>query len=129
MGGETPRPPESADPVTPGKPLPTPSEAAVSAAIAEQKQDIAQAKQELSEEEHRSPVRFWLKVAALLFAIGYSVAFVVGNAKSIKIDFVFGTAHVTLIWSVLLLLVIGFVAGVLGSHLYRQRRSQKPRKP
>ena len=130
MDGETPKPPEPADPVTaPGKPLPTPTEAGVPAAIAEQKQDIARATQELAEEEHRSPVRFWLKVAALLFAIGYSVAFVVGNAKSIKIDFVFGTAHVTLIWSVLLLLVIGFVGGVLGSHLYRQRRSQKRRKP
>jgi uncharacterized integral membrane protein len=99
-----------------------PTEANVAAAVTEEKQDLA------AEEQH-SPVRFWLKVVALLFAIGYSVAFVVGNAKSIKIDFVFGTAHVTLIWTVLLLLVIGFVGGVLASHLYRHRRRKKPGKP
>jgi uncharacterized integral membrane protein len=101
----------------------------VEAAIAEEKQDLAAGKQELAAEEHRSPVRFWLKVAALLFAVGYSVAFVVGNSKSIHVDFVFGSANVTLIWSILLLLLIGFVAGVLGSHLYRHRPRQKPGKP
>jgi uncharacterized integral membrane protein len=76
-----------------------------------------------------SPWRFWLKVAALLFFVAYSVAFVVGNSKAISVDFVFATARVSLIWSVLLLLLVGFVAGVLASHLYRQRRSKKPRKP
>jgi uncharacterized integral membrane protein len=100
--------------------MPTP--ASVEAAVDDEKQDLAA-------EEHHSPVRFWLKVAALLFAVGYSVAFIVGNSKSIHVDFVFGSADVTLIWSILLLLLIGFGAGVLGSHLYRQRRSQKSRKP
>ena len=76
-----------------------------------------------------SPWRFWLKVAALLFFVGYAVAFVVGNSKAISVDFVFATARVSLIWSVLLLLLVGFVAGVLASHLYRQRRSKKRRKP
>jgi uncharacterized integral membrane protein len=123
VAGETPEPPESPEPVAaPPEPPAAPPEPPAAPAIAPEVQEI------VAEERH-SPVRFWLKVAALLFAVGYSVAFVVGNSKSIKVDFVFGTAHVTLIWTVLLLLVIGFVAGVLGSHLYRQRRSQKPRKP
>ena len=125
MAGETPQPPEPAEHPAP-PPLPT--QASVEATIAEEKKDLAAQKQELAAEEHHSPVRFWLKVAALLFAVGYSVAFVVGNSKSIHVDFVFGSANVTLIWSILLLLIIGFVAGVLGSHLYRQRRSQKARK-
>ena len=76
-----------------------------------------------------SPWRFWFLVAALLFFVGYAVAFVVGNSKAISVDFVFATARVSLIWSVLLLLLVGFVAGVLASHLYRQRRSKKRRKP
>ena len=111
--------PAQKPPAPPGSvpPVPTPASA------------IAHEQEALVEEERRSPVRFWLKVVALLFFVGYAVAFVVGNSKSISVDFVFGTARVTLIWSVLLLLVIGFVAGVLGSHLYRQRRGQKPRKP
>jgi uncharacterized integral membrane protein len=74
------------------------------------------------------PWRFWLKVAVLVFFVGYAVAFVVGNSKTISVDFVFATAHVSLIWSVLLLLLVGLLAGVLGSHLYRQRRSKQPRK-
>ena len=119
MSGETPQPPESAE--TPA-PLAMPTQASVEAAIAEEKQELAA-------EEHHSPVRFWLKVVALVFAVGYSVAFVVGNSKSIHVDFVFGSAHVTLIWSILLLLLIGFGAGVLASHLYRHRRRQKPGKP
>jgi hypothetical protein len=72
--------------------------------------------------------RFWAKVAALLFFVGYSVAFILGNSKSISVDFVFSTARVSLIWSVLLLLSVGFVAGLLASHLYRQRRRKQPRK-
>jgi hypothetical protein len=123
VAGETPQPPESAEPVA------TQAEDRVSAAIGEERQDLAEQKQEVGAEERRSPVRFWLKVATLLFVVGYSVAFVVGNSKSIHVDFVFGSTNVTLIWSILLLLLIGFVAGVLGSHLYRQRRGKKPRKP
>ena len=125
MAGETPQPPE---PAKPSEPLAVPTQASVEAAVAEEKQDLAAEKQELAAEEHHSPVRFWLKVAALVFAVGYSVAFVVGNSKSIHVDFVFGSAHVTLIWSILLLLLIGFGAGVLASHLYRHRRRQKPSK-
>ena len=64
-------------------------------------------------------------MAALLFFVGYAVAFVVGNSKAISVDFVFATARVSLIWSVLLLLLVGVVAGVLASHLYRQRRQQE----
>jgi uncharacterized integral membrane protein len=76
-----------------------------------------------------SPWRFWFLVAALLFFIGYAVAFVVGNSKAISVDFVFATARVSLIWSVLLVLLVGVFAGVLASHLYRQRRSKKRGKP
>ncbi|HST26200.1 MAG TPA: LapA family protein [Gaiellaceae bacterium] len=78
-------------------------------------------------EEH--PRRFFAKVLALLFFVGYSVAFVVGNDKTIKVDFVFATAKVSLIWTILLLLSVGFVGGALAAHLYRQRRSKKPRQP
>ena len=78
-------------------------------------------------EEH--PRRFFAKVLALLFFVGYSVAFVVGNDKKIKVDFVFATARVSLIWTILLLLSVGFVGGALAAHLYRQRRGKKPRQP
>ena len=54
--------------------------------------------------------------------IGYSVAFVVQNTDQIRIDFVFATTKVRLIWTMLLLLGIGLVGGILLSQLYRHRR-------
>ena len=64
----------------------------------------------------------YLKIALLLFAVAYSIAFVVENRREIPIDFVFWTARVRLIWEILLLLAIGVVGGILLSQLYRHRR-------
>jgi uncharacterized integral membrane protein len=72
----------------------------------------------------------YLKIGLLLFAIGYTIAFVVQNTDQIQIDFVFWSAKVRLIWEVLLLLAIGLVGGVLLSQLYRhRRRAQLAKKP
>ena len=70
----------------------------------------------------------YAKIAALLFFIAYATAFVVGNRRSISIDFVFATTNVSLIWTILLLLAVGIVGGVLVSQLYRHRRRQQRRK-
>jgi uncharacterized integral membrane protein len=64
----------------------------------------------------------YLKVGLLLFAIAYSTAFVFENTNQIRIDFVFSTARVRLIWEILLLLALGLVGGILLSQLYRHRR-------
>ena len=67
----------------------------------------------------------YLKIGLLLFAIGYAIAFVVQNTQQIRIDFVFSTANVRLIWEILLLLGSGLVGGVLLSQLYRHRRRER----
>jgi uncharacterized integral membrane protein len=64
----------------------------------------------------------YLKIGLLLFAIAYSIAFVVENTDEISIDFIFTTAKVHLIWEILLLLAVGLVGGVLLSQLHRHRR-------
>jgi uncharacterized integral membrane protein len=64
----------------------------------------------------------YTKIVLLLVVIGYSVAFVVQNTDQIRIDFVFATAKVRLIWTMLLLLAIGLIGGILLSQLYRHRR-------
>ncbi len=69
-------------------------------------------------------LKLYAKILALLFVIGYSVAFILGNDKSISIDFVFATGRVSLIWSLLLLLAVGVAGGALFSQLYRHRRSK-----
>jgi uncharacterized integral membrane protein len=63
----------------------------------------------------------WFKLAVLLAALAYVIAFVVENTDEIDIDFVFATANVHLIWEILLLLAIGLIGGVLLSQLYRRR--------
>jgi uncharacterized membrane protein YciS (DUF1049 family) len=64
----------------------------------------------------------YLRIALLLAAIAYSIAFVVKNSRQINVHFVFATAKVRLIWEILLLLAIGLVGGILLSQLYRHRR-------
>jgi uncharacterized integral membrane protein len=70
----------------------------------------------------------YAKIASLLFVVAYAIAFVVDNRRSISVDFVFATANVSLIWTILLLLAVGLVGGVLLSQLYRHRRQQQLRK-
>jgi prepilin-type processing-associated H-X9-DG protein len=72
---------------------------------------------------------FYLKLAALLFFIGYAVAFVVGNNKTITVDFVFADGHVSLIWTIMLLLLVGLIAGALVAHLYRRHGRKQVRQP
>jgi uncharacterized integral membrane protein len=72
---------------------------------------------------------FYLKLAALLFFVAYAIAFVVGNDKTISVDFVFATGDVSLIWTILLLLLVGLIAGALVAHLYRRHGRKQVRQP
>ena len=46
----------------------------------------------------------------------------VENNKQVSVHFVFATARISLIWTILLSLAIGLLAGLLSSQLYRRRR-------
>jgi uncharacterized integral membrane protein len=79
--------------------------------------------------ERELGVGFWLKLAALLFFLGWAIAFIVGNDKTISVDFVFATGNVSLIWTILLLLLLGVIAGALFAHLYRRHGRKQVRQP
>ncbi len=68
--------------------------------------------------------RLYGKLLLLLAIVAYSVAFVLENRKEVKLQFVFATAHVSLIWLVLLSIALGLLVGVLLSQLYRRRRGR-----
>ena|SRR5581483_6896803 len=106
-----PEPPDDAVEPPPVEPEPAPA-------------PVPAATPEAAEEDRPSTWQpmLYAKIALLLFAIAYSIAFVAENRREIDVDFVFGTARVRLIWEILLLLGIGLVAGVLLSQLYRNRR-------
>jgi uncharacterized integral membrane protein len=65
--------------------------------------------------------KLWLILVVLVLVIGYLFLFAVKNDEKVQVDFVLGTATTSLIWTVLLSLMLGLVAGVLLSQLYRRR--------
>jgi uncharacterized integral membrane protein len=112
-------PPAEAKPAEPGPTQPEPTQP-------EPAEPPAPSPPPPAEEPHAAfRPRFYAKLLALLFVVGYSIAFIVGNDKTISIDFVFATARVSLIWTILLLLVVGLLGGALVSQLHRHRRSKK----
>ena len=66
--------------------------------------------------------RLYVRIIFLGLLIAYGIAFVLENNKHVHVHFVLGTAHVSLIWLILLSLALGLLFGVLVSQLYRRRR-------
>lgn len=66
--------------------------------------------------------RLYVRIVFLGLLIAYGIAFVLENNKHVHVHFVLGTAHVSLIWLILLSLALGLLFGVLVSQLYRRRR-------
>ena len=66
--------------------------------------------------------RLYLRIVILGLLIGYAIAFVLENNKHVHVHFVLGSAHVSLIWLILLSVALGLLVGVLVSQLYRRRR-------
>jgi uncharacterized integral membrane protein len=66
--------------------------------------------------------RLYLRIAVLGLLVAYGIAFVLENNKHVHVHFVLGTAHVSLIWLILLSVALGLLLGVLVSQLYRRSR-------
>jgi uncharacterized integral membrane protein len=66
--------------------------------------------------------RLWATIIGLAAIAIYIVAFIAKNSRKVTLDFIFFSAHVGLIWLLLLGFVLGLVGGVLLSQLYRRRR-------
>lgn len=59
-------------------------------------------------------------------AVGvFAVLFVVLNTNNVKVSFVFGSTHLSLIWVILLSLAIGAGFGLLLSRLNRRRQRRR----
>lgn len=73
--------------------------------------------------------KLWFVLVGLLLIGGYLFAFAVKNDDEVHVDFVLGTTSTSLIWTILLSLVLGLVAGMLLSQLYRRRGRHQRREP
>jgi uncharacterized integral membrane protein len=67
----------------------------------------------------------WSRLVVIV-AIGvFALLFVVLNTNNVKVSFVFGSTHLSLIWVILLSLVVGVALGVLLSRLNRRRQRRR----
>jgi uncharacterized integral membrane protein len=66
--------------------------------------------------------RLWATIIGLAAIALYLVAFIYKNSGKVTLHFIFFSAHVGLIWLLLLGFVLGLVVGVLASQLYGRRR-------
>jgi uncharacterized integral membrane protein len=73
--------------------------------------------------------KLWLVLTGLFLIGGYLFAFAVKNDDEVHVDFVLGTTKTSLLWTIMLSLVLGLVAGVLLSQLYRRRGRYQRRQP
>ena len=69
--------------------------------------------------------KLYMRLIALVLLIAYAIAFVLENRTGVHLHFVFVTAHVSLVWLILVGVSIGFLAGVLLSQLERRRRRRR----
>jgi uncharacterized integral membrane protein len=67
----------------------------------------------------------WVRLVAIGAVAIYLLLFVILNTRHVRIDFVFHSTRVSLIWVILLNLAGGVVLGVLLSQLTRHRRRNR----
>jgi uncharacterized integral membrane protein len=68
---------------------------------------------------HRSLLHGYAFVAVALFA--FLVALVLSNTAKVKVDWVFGTSYVSLVWLVLFSAILGWLLGILITVAFRWR--------
>ncbi len=78
--------------------------------------------------------RLYVRLIALVLLVAYAIAFVLENRTTVDVHFVFATAHVSLVWLILLGLAVGLIGGILLAQLERRRRRRaqehaEPRDP
>jgi len=64
----------------------------------------------------------YVRLIALVLLVAYAIAFVLENRGGVEVHFVLGTAHVSLVWLILLALAVGLLGGILLAQLERRRR-------
>ena len=73
--------------------------------------------------------RLYLRLIVLGLLVAYAIAFVLENRTQVNVHFVLGTAHVSLVWLILLALGVGLLGGILLAQLERRRRRRSHQAP
>jgi uncharacterized integral membrane protein len=73
--------------------------------------------------------RLYLRLIVLGLLVAYAIAFVLENRNAVHVHFVLTSAHVSLVWLILLALGVGLVGGILLAQLERRRRRRAHQAP
>ena len=66
-------------------------------------------------------MRLYVWAAVLVGALVVLIALVVANNRSVKLDWVFGSTHASLVWVIVAAGVLGWVLGLATSIVFRHR--------
>ena len=66
--------------------------------------------------------RLYLRLILLGLLVAYAIAFVLETRGGVHVHFVLASAHVSLVWLILLALGVGLLGGILLGQLERRRR-------
>jgi uncharacterized integral membrane protein len=78
----------------------------------------------LSRHGRRARLYTWAALLAAMLIV--LVALIVANTRQVKVSWVIGDSHTSLVWLVIVPALLGWVAGVATSVLFR-RRTRRPR--
>jgi uncharacterized integral membrane protein len=73
--------------------------------------------------------RLYLRLLVLGLLVAYAIAFILENRTQVDVHFVLWTAHVSLVWVILLALGVGLLGGILLAQLERRRRRRSHETP
>jgi uncharacterized integral membrane protein len=73
--------------------------------------------------------RLYARLIVLGLLVAYAIAFVLENRNQVRVHFVLTSAHVSLVWLILLALGVGLLGGILLGQLERRRRRRSRETP
>jgi len=73
--------------------------------------------------------RLYLRLIVLGLLVAYAIGFVLENRGQVRVHFVLTSAHVSLVWLILLALGVGLLGGILLGQLERRRRRRSHERP
>jgi uncharacterized integral membrane protein len=73
--------------------------------------------------------RLYVRLIVLGLLVAYAIGFVLENRSQVHVHFVLASAHVSLVWLILLAIGVGLLGGILLGQLERRRRRRSNETP
>ena len=74
---------------------------------------------------HGRRTRLYLSAFASVALLVIVIALVVANTRQVKLDWVFGTGHASLVWIILVAALLGWLLGITTSIVFRLRTRRR----